>query len=142
MHSLALAGVGRLKCTLISVSRTTGLAVRDSCSPPKRGAEPCQTLGVRLPSCLALLALLLSAACGDDSSPSTPLPECSEVWVEGGEVPEDYQGCREAGSVVRPEFIDCQESDGVVVRYERFIGLLGGEIYGSEQTDTAAMISC
>ena len=76
----------------------------------------------------ALVAVLLVvSACGADddgtaAGPSTSpsgaesatspgsgvdLPECSQVWVEGEQLPADYEGCLEDGVVLEGVVTDC-----------------------------------
>lgn len=81
---------------------------------------------------LAAAAVLLISACGDDQQDgdeSTAMPRCSDVWVEGEVLPEDYEGCRDGAAVVRPEFVDCEREDGRLTTYRsRYVALLGSAV--------------
>ena len=47
---------------------------------------------------------------GAESAPSpggVDLPECSQVWVEGEQLPVDYEGCLEDGAVLEGVVTDC-----------------------------------
>jgi hypothetical protein len=98
---------------------------------------------MRLVSALALLALLLASGCGNEHTDrGKSLPECSDVWVAGRTLPDDYRGCRESGAVVRPDLINCPDSDQVAVKFgDEYIGVLGSEIVGGDPS-TTTVVNC
>lgn len=87
----------------------------------------------------------LIGACGtdtgrsDDSSASEPassstaseasgLPECSEVWVDGQDLPLDYKACSEDGQKVEPVSRMCGFGRPMVEHDGRFYAMPGNRI--------------
>jgi hypothetical protein len=81
----------------------------------------------------AAIAAVMLTACGESSvpgiDPTTSVteavvvgpgaPACSDTWVEGELLPEDYDGCVEGASWVANEGIGCLDGVGVFYVYER-----------------------
>lgn len=90
----------------------------------------------RLALSLGSLALLVSACGnGDEPSPEAGIdpgettPACSDVWVDGETLPEDYEGCLEnADLIAAAVFSDCADGSQLTSYDGRFYGLLGSEI--------------
>lgn len=60
-------------------------------------------------------------------------PECSVVWVEGKQLPLDYRGCEEAGSLQgSASLYDCVDGGRIALFAERFYGRLGERIHEVE----------
>ena len=93
----------------------------------------------------AVSVALVVAACGadtgrsDDSSASEPsasstsseaagLPECSEVWVDGQDLPLDYEACSEDGRAVKPVSRMCGFGRPMVEHDGRFYAMPGNRI--------------
>ena len=95
---------------------------------------------------VALCATAVLSACGDDSevspttrestsqapseSPSEPLadgaiPECSDVWVAGAELPKDYTSCMSDGETVKPVKHRCGFGAMLLEHDGRYFGMLG-----------------
>lgn len=90
----------------------------------------------------ALVAVL--AACGTetdgsgaDEPTSTPtasetsdtgLPACSEIWVDGQDLPLDYEACEEGGEVVKPETWTCGFGRPMVTHADRFYAMPGNRV--------------
>jgi hypothetical protein len=93
----------------------------------------------------AVSVALVIAACGtddgqsDDSSASEPtsgssssetagLPECSDVWVDGQDLPLDYEACSEDGKTVKPVSRMCGFGRPMVEHDGRFYAMPGNRI--------------
>jgi hypothetical protein len=90
-----------------------------------------------------LLAALVLAGCGDDSSdtgadggtpsgsesPSTTPegPECSEVW-SGDTLPKNYDGCVRDSEMVAADKRSCASGQVVVTFDDRYYAVLGGPV--------------
>lgn len=65
------------------------------------------------------------------------MPECSEVWVEGNTLPNDYAGCRIAGGGIdQGAKYPCTDGKGELIGYnEQFFARLGGTVraYGEDE---------
>lgn len=98
---------------------------------------------------LALASLLpvvvLAAGCGtrddaDAAAPSAPTeavtsasqaattPDCSDVWVVGERLPEDYGGCQEGGVPVEDTTVPCAIGDVLVEHGEGYYATPGRPI--------------
>ena len=52
-------------------------------------------------------ALALSGCAGNPFGSDSSLPGCADVWVDGEQLPDDYDGCRLDGQTVEPEVFEC-----------------------------------
>jgi hypothetical protein len=60
-------------------------------------------------------------------------PDCSEIWVDGGEIPVKYAGCNATdGSFVRADLLNCSSGQRMVRFDDRFYGVQGGLVHESE----------
>jgi len=101
---------------------------------------------------LVIGSLLALAACGADENNVTegasgdttavPPPSCSEIWVAGQTLPEDYDGCVDEDGVLAPvEPEECSDGSLAVTHADRYRAVLGGTIEESAGTGTAACAS-
>lgn len=68
---------------------------------------------------------------GDQGDPAatSSLPTCSDVWVDGGTLPQGYRGCTdEDGQVATPVTLACADGDVLMMHDDRFFAAPGGEI--------------
>lgn len=67
---------------------------------------------------------------GSDTEASSSVPACSDIWVDGQTLPEDYDGCEnDGGSIEAAATIECDSGIGTFATYQdEFFALLGGEI--------------
>lgn len=86
-------------------------------------------------SAAALLALTL-AACGDDSgSPKSVgddealAPKCSDVWVAGETLPEDYEGCMDGDTLEAAASFNCEDGSSLFQYADDFWAFGGKEIH-------------
>lgn len=87
-------------------------------------------------SAAALLALTL-AACGDDSdSPKSGgdndealAPKCSDVWVAGETLPEDYEGCMDGDTLEAAASFNCGDGSSLFQYADDFWAFGGQEIH-------------
>lgn len=87
------------------------------------------------------IAPLFLAGCGggdsegdkDSAAPAANggMPACSEVWVEGETLPENYEGCDEGDAVSAPAISECGDAEWTSYNDE-FYAKLGGEIFAVE----------
>jgi hypothetical protein len=70
----------------------------------------------RIAATVCLLALTFSVtACGAGSDTASPLgdtPKCSDIWVEGNTVPENYEGCENGDTIEAVFEYDCPACQG------------------------------
>lgn len=112
-------------------------------------------LGACLVLTLGACGEATSPASGDsasdtETSPSSPsgLPSCDEIWVDGQEFPESYDGCFDGTADVAAEKRTCSMGTPLVTYDGRFYATLGGkanEVSGSLDGDTAyqsALAAC
>lgn len=91
----------------------------------------------------AVLALSLTACSSDDSDESADgdssagssaadlqsgVPDCADVWVDGGSLPEDYEGCRDGDTIVASFTWDCEDGRTFTSSMPGY-GFLGGELW-------------
>lgn len=73
-----------------------------------------------------------SASASPSESPSEdtqPVPDCSEVWVDGAKLPAEYENCAgEDGAVVQDELVECESGQVIFVHQENFYAAQGGTI--------------
>ena len=68
-----------------------------------------------------------SAPSGEEAPPGTP--ECTDIWVAGGQIPRGYHGCAdEAGAFVERDVLGCSSGQRMVRYADRFWGVLGGTV--------------
>ena len=98
-----------------------------------------------------VLAVSLSACGGSDGpaeeEPTAPseatsaaeLPQCTDVWVDGKAIPEDYAGCVRDGETVEANAQPCGDGPEKFVQYQYkdeddivfpFIAILGEKVIG------------
>ena len=66
------------------------------------------------------------------------LPACSEVWVVGATLPNDYGGCRTEGGIDQGAHYACTDGNGELIGHnDQFFARLGGQIkaYGEDEAD-------
>lgn len=96
----------------------------------------------------ALLSVLAACGGGDDDVSGEDLadalddmPKCSEVWVAGETLPEDYGGCDDGDTIVAAVSTECSDGTSLYGFDDRFYALGGEEIVeaagGSTDTDPA-----
>jgi hypothetical protein len=75
-----------------------------------------------------LVLTAMTSGCGEDPASET-LPDCSDVWVAGKTLPEDYEGCMKDGSIQVSETKKCSAMEGRFVTFdEKYFGILGEEV--------------
>jgi len=115
---------------------------------------------------LVILSLILVAGCGNGTEPepapsdviqsrakpnqpgsefmppdadkaAESLPKCSDIWVEGKTLPEDYEGCQNTGSGLdRGANYACTDGKADLIGHnDQFFARLGGQIkaYGEDE---------
>lgn len=89
---------------------------------------------MRAPLPAAALVALALTGCSDSSDGSSEgAPDCSDVWVAGETLPDDYEGCAEDGETgyaVLLTYGDCE----ITTYDDRFYAALGGEIGEADGT--------
>lgn len=73
----------------------------------------------------ALVLILVIAGCGKSGKEKAAedfvdsvnnSPKCSEVWVVGGTIPDDYEGCTDGAGALDPAFsYDCADGSTMFV---------------------------
>ena len=61
-------------------------------------------------------------------TPSANLPACEDVWVEGRDVENAYDGCAQGDSTVPADRLRCSSGQFVVTYDDRFFATLGGRV--------------
>lgn len=74
----------------------------------------------------AVIPAFFSAGCSAESNAS---PQCSDVWVDGKNLPGDYDGCLRGDSFVVAPIWDCVDGTQATGFRDRFYAVLGGTIY-------------
>lgn len=94
---------------------------------------------------VAAVAVLALSGCGDDDKDddagdiTSGVPACSDVWVAGETLPEDYEGCtREDGDLEAAVTLPCTDGTELAGYEDRFWALLGGEIKDAGAPDATA----
>lgn len=79
----------------------------------------------RLATVLVALPFLLVGCGGDDDGDAgsyadavADLPDCSDVWVDGEKLPDDYEGCIDDDTVIASTASECASGDADLVTYE------------------------
>ena len=72
-----------------------------------------------------------AASGGGSSAPSAPsgTPACSEVWVDGSQLPRRYSGCTEDGTLVKPDVLGCESGQRMVRYADRYYAVFGGTVH-------------
>lgn len=67
---------------------------------------------------------------GSGAETGSSVPACSDVWVNGQTLPEDYEGCMNGDdSMEAAVILECDSGIGSFAAYQdEFFALLGGEI--------------
>jgi len=70
--------------------------------------------------------------------------DCADVWIEGANLPADYDGCQEGGKRVLAAIFECTDGPGLTGYDERLYAFLGGEIMPTSDGDAyaAAFADC
>ncbi len=117
------------------------------------------TLRIKIAAVLvALCATFALGACGDESgtdeasestsesttetpseSPTEPgaLPECSDVWVDGQDLPKDYTACTTEGETIKPAKKKCGYGATFYEQDGRFFAMLGNVITDAGDLETS-----
>lgn len=103
---------------------------------------------MRSRSLVIAAGLALSACAGNPLGSDSSLPDCVDVWVDGEQLPDGYDGCRVDGQTVEPEVFECvMRTDDELVTYRDdskpprvWTALRGKEI--REDTDGATFLVC
>ena len=64
----------------------------------------------------------------DTSTEPGALPECSDVWIDGQDLPKDYKACTTDGETVKPVRHTCGYGATFFEHEGRFFALLGNRI--------------
>lgn len=108
---------------------------------------------------VALMAMTALAACGNEgdadtasdstsseSTTETPtdpttepgaLPECSDVWVDGQDLPKDYTACTSEGETIKPVKKKCGYGATFYEQDGRFFAMLGNAITDAGDLETS-----
>lgn len=88
-----------------------------------------------------LLALTALTSCGGDDSGTevAEAPVCSEQWVEGNTLPDDYSGCQESegSGKIAATGHQCEDGTTLISHEESFWAFTGGEVQAGSNTDDA-----
>ncbi|WP_199904976.1 hypothetical protein [Nocardioides sediminis] len=71
------------------------------------------------------------------TDPANGLPVCSEVWVDGLDLPKDYTSCSEDGTEVKPEKKMCGFGSPMIIHEDRFYALRGNRVNDVGDTATS-----
>jgi hypothetical protein len=71
------------------------------------------------------------------TDPATGLPVCSEVWVDGLDLPKDYTSCSEDGTEVKPEKKMCGFGSPMIIHEDRYYALRGNRVNDVGDTATS-----
>ena len=121
------------------------------------------TLRIRLAEALvALFAVTALGACGNEADPDTAsdtssespsetptesssdpttepgaLPECSDVWVDGQDLPKDYTACTSEGETIKPAKKKCGYGATFYEQDGRFFAMKGNVITDAGDLETS-----
>jgi hypothetical protein len=71
------------------------------------------------------------------TDPANGLPVCSDVWVDGLDLPKDYTSCSEDGTEVKPEKKMCGFGSPMIIHDDRFYALRGNRVNDVGDTATS-----
>jgi hypothetical protein len=71
------------------------------------------------------------------TDPANGLPVCSDVWVDGLDLPKDYTSCSEDGTEVKPEKKMCGFGSPMIIHEDRFYALRGNRVNDVGDTATS-----
>jgi hypothetical protein len=71
------------------------------------------------------------------TDPANGLPVCSDVWVDGLDLPEDYTSCSEDGTEVKPEKKMCGFGSPMIIHEDRYYALRGNRVNDIGDTATS-----
>lgn len=88
-----------------------------------------------------------SADASTDAGSSGGKPACSDVWIDGQELPQRYSGCTDDGEMVKADRTNCSSGQVLVVYADRFYAVLGGPVnetdgLAQDQDYRQAELSC
>lgn len=63
-----------------------------------------------------------------DAGSSAGEPACSDVWIDGEELPQGYSGCTDDGEMVKADKTNCSSGQVLVIYADRFYAVLGGPV--------------
>lgn len=116
------------------------------------------TLRIKIAAVLvALCATVALGACGNDAGPEEAsestsespsespsetstepgaLPDCADVWVDGQDLPKDYQACTTDGETIKPVKRTCGYGAKFLEQDGRFYAMLGNRITDAGDLET------
>ncbi|WP_203336834.1 hypothetical protein [Nocardioides limicola] len=87
---------------------------------------------------VAAVAALAVSGCGSGSEPGAADPEperpgeaapdCAALWVDGGTLPEEYDGCVADGVLVEADGFPCEFGIPLFTYADRYYAVAGGRI--------------
>lgn len=89
---------------------------------------------------MLLASLLIFTACGDGDASGTSTsgtPECSEVWVAGQTLPENYEGCTNGDEIEAAFSYDCEDGTSLFANDDFWVRT-PGEIVAMDGEDDPA----
>ena len=65
------------------------------------------------------------------------LPECTDVWVDGQDLPKDYEACLSEGETIKPVKRRCGYGASFLEQDGRFYAMLGNRITDAGDLETS-----
>ena len=109
-------GSGTTASDPASESSSTSPSASESASAPSAAASPSET----------------TSPGADASDEPVVLPACSEVWVEGGTVPRDYEGCLDGAETVPANGRYCEFGKALFTFQQAFYAVAGGPVQATD----------
>jgi hypothetical protein len=109
------------------------------------------SLLARAAGCVLALGLLAGGCGSDDGTTSSgaeetessaptdestvpAAPACDEIWVVGGTIPANYQGCNDGADFVPRDGVGCSSGQWLGHYDDRYYGVLGGKVREAESS--------